>query len=109
MGDCKWITGNRLVDSPNCANDWRRPFIYDETLCEEQSCSLTPVSAAKGFDALSLLPKTNLKKHDQVCIEYEYYLAICVLLLIAFASFLCFTVVALNKLKQLRDMSDLYM
>ena len=57
---------------------------------------------------MALLPQNNIGSNELVCIEYKYYMAICVLLMIAFASFLCFIVVALNKLKQLRERSFLY-
>eukprot|EP01084_Bolivina_argentea_P219510 372280_1 len=102
---CQEITNGELQ---RCANpSKRKPFIYDLNSCShEDICPST--SSAWAFD-MALLPSSkDIKTNELVCIEYKYYMAICILLMIAFASFLCFIVVALNKLKQLRDRSVLY-
>ena len=79
----------------------------DESIERPWICISSTSDAGSAFD-MALLPQNNIGSNELVCIEYKYYMAICVLLMIAFASFLCFIVVALNKLKQLRERSFLY-
>eukprot|EP01084_Bolivina_argentea_P210997 358983_1 len=95
LGSCMYIKQDKGFGS-DCDSGTARPFVCDDDAINSAAGEGSPFNMA-------ILPSDDIGGNELVCVEYKYYMAICVLLMIAFASFLCFIVVALNKLKQLRE------
>ena len=105
MAECQYISNNEvLTESMDVCRgtdgDRRMRFIYDAQFCSSSS------SALSSLFGVALTQNDKKRAPNQmVCIDYEYYIVICVLFMLTFASFICFVVMGLNKLKQLRESS----
>merc|ERR1711971_622434 len=101
VGNCQLIMDGVLITQNACnenSTEQSNPFIYDSAHCHSEVCAnINP--SAKAFDAMKLFPSSDVPGDETICIEKEFYMGICLLLTLALATFMCFTMVGMYRLK----------